>query len=683
MTPRVYLADLRHTYMGVLSSDTMPLNVGYMKAVMDRDLPEVRSTLFVYPDRLLEAMRRDPPDVLMLSNYMWCEKLSLHMARTMKQIRPETLVVLGGPNIFDEPDRQLEYVDSRPEIDLYVLGEGDFLATEIVRAHLDSGLDKARLFARDLDSSVYRRPDGSMVRHEVRRRGRNIDDIPSPWLTGVMDAFFDGKLSPLWETNRGCPFQCTFCVQGTGYYNRVSYFDQARLREEIDYMGRMIRERSPAIGMLRIADPNYGMYGRDPEISGYIGEAQRRYGWPRYIDATTGKNRPDRIIESLEKVSGAMVLWQAVQSLDENVLRNVQRENIKLEAYEALQIHLRGRGLKSSSDLILGLPGESLDSHVAGMMRMIDAGIMKLNNFQCMMLKGTKLEGEQARREYGFETRHRVICKSIGRYEGTPVFEIDEIVVATDTLSFEDYLEARTYHLGCGVFLNHTRLEPLFEFGTRLGLQRSTLVRALIEALKAEAGPLRRLLDEFLEETRSELFEDPDALQQFYSRPENFERLVRGEIGDNLISKYSSKIFFSDWAYACGFALDVARGILLESGVRERMPEFDDFWADFRKMLVNKYAAGSTRAEFLDPVEAELRYDMGRWLAEGMNLDPRPYRLDAPALAVFRLDAERADEIAAAIDTWTLSPQGQTMLLKRVRVGGFERDLEIPVLTAA
>ena len=55
MSVSVYLADLRHNYSGVLANDCMPLGVAYMKAVMDRDLPEARSRLFAYPDRLWRA----------------------------------------------------------------------------------------------------------------------------------------------------------------------------------------------------------------------------------------------------------------------------------------------------------------------------------------------------------------------------------------------------------------------------------------------------------------------------------------------------------------------------------------------------------------------------------------------------------------------------------------------------
>ena len=418
MTISVYLADLRHNYSGVLANDCMPLGIGYMKAVMDRDLPEVTSRLFAYPDRLSAALRDAPPDVLMVSNYMWCEGLSLHYARLAKALRPETLTIMGGPNIHLEEDRQVEFLRRHPEIDVYVLGEGDFLAAEVVRQYADAGLSIDALRRRPLPSCLYRGPDGEFVRTSMWDRRAAIDDIPSPWLTGVFDEFFDGKLAPMIETNRGCPFTCTFCVQGVRWYTKVNYFSKDRLREEIDYIGARIKEKSPTMGTLRIADSNYGMFERDAELSSYVGEAQRKYGWPTFIDATTGKNRPERIIESLEKVNGALVLYQAVQSLDDDALRNIKRANIKKEAYEQIMIHVRGRGLRSLSDLILGLPGETLATHLDGIRHLIDSGTHEMHNFQSMMLKGSEMETRKDREQFRFDTRFRVLPKNFGLYDG-------------------------------------------------------------------------------------------------------------------------------------------------------------------------------------------------------------------------------------------------------------------------
>lgn len=140
-----------------------------------------------------------------------------------------------------------------------------------------------------------------------------------------------------------------------------------RIKKEMEYIARRIHAVCPSMATLRIADSNYRMFERDIAISGFFGQIQKDYNWPTLIDATTGKNRAGRIIRSVEKVNGALVCYQAVQSLDENVLRNVKRQTVELEAYEQIVVHIRDRGMRSNSDLILGLPGDSLKIHVMWM----------------------------------------------------------------------------------------------------------------------------------------------------------------------------------------------------------------------------------------------------------------------------------------------------------------------------
>ena len=202
----------------------------------------------------METLKSDPPDVLMLSNYIWNESLSLHFAGLSKQISPDTLVVMGGPNVSIEPDRQIAWFESVRNLDLYILGEGDFLATEVVKNYLEAGQSVRKLGTKEIPSSIYRRPDDSIVRQQLWKRHKAVDEIPSPWLTGIQDEFFDGRFSPMIETNRGCPFQCTFCVQGEKWYTKLHYFDEERIKEELTYIAHRIKEFSPNMGMLRIAD---------------------------------------------------------------------------------------------------------------------------------------------------------------------------------------------------------------------------------------------------------------------------------------------------------------------------------------------------------------------------------------------------------------------------------------------
>ena len=670
MTTRVFLGDLRYNYSGVLANDCMPLGVAYMKAVMDRDDAgrEIDSRIFVYAESLLDAIRENPPDVLMLSNYVWNEALSHYFFKAAKAINPNILTVLGGPNISIEPERQLAYLNKYPHLDVYALGEGDFLAHHIVKTFMDAGRSIKRLGAEGLPSAVFRNPEGQAAIDETKPRHKEVEEIPSPWLTGIQDEFFDGKLAPMIETNRGCPFTCTFCVQGTKYYSKIHNFTVDRMKEEITYIAKRIKTHSPNMGTLRIADSNYGMYERDIEISAHIGQMQRDHGWPTFIDATTGKNKPERIIKSVEQVSGALVLYQAVQSLDEEVLRKVKRESIKLEAYKALEVHMRGRGLRSVSDLILGLPGETLVGHLRGLHSLLDSNIHQMHNFQAMMLKGAELESLESRKLFKFETRFRVLPKNYGVYGDEKVFDVEEIIVATDTLSFDDYITCRKWHLVSSVFWNDGWFEQVAKFVRHHGIRNSEWWSAMLPALEDGNEAVRGFLDGFVAETKGELFDTPEACIDFYSRPENFARLQQGEIGDNLMYRYRAIASFHLWDEICDAAMNATRKLLDERGIAAKIPDFENFWRDFHAYTRLKHAHGRDNAQILSSARARLHFDIEGWLATGDLDNPQLFRHDEAREMLFRLSEEGRREMESALAVWTTHIKALSKLVTRIKV---------------
>jgi radical SAM superfamily enzyme YgiQ (UPF0313 family) len=646
----------------------MPLGVAYMKAVLDRDVPEVTSRLFAYPDRLLDTMKQDPPDVLMLSNYTWNEALSFHIARLGKRMRPDMFVVMGGPNIPIEDERRVTYFNEHPEIDLYVLGEGDFLAAEVVRHYLDAGKDLKKLGSREIPSSLYRDAGGGAILQKMWPRKADIPEIPSPWLTGIQDEFFDGALAPMIETNRGCPFTCTFCVQGTSWYTKVHNFSIDRIKEEIGYIARKIRERSPSMGTLRIADSNYGMFERDIEISEHIGKMQKDYGWPNYIDATTGKNRADRIVKSVEKVSGALVVYQAVQSLDETVLKNVKRSTIKLEAYQQLLMYIRGRGLRSNSDLILGLPGETLESHVSSIRKLLDGGASQVTNFQLLLLKGSELETEESRRQFQFTTRWRIGPKNFGVYGGEKVMDTEEVVVATDTLTFQDYLKSRQYALVSAAYWHDSLLEDILNFAGQFEVKRSQWLDRVLALMESDTGKVRKFLDDFIQETRNELYPSKEALIEAYSREEAFPRPLRGEIGDNLMHKYRAIASFHIWPEIFELGAKAARELLVEHGIELQLHGFEAFWSDFTQYVFHSHAHGNNIEEVVASRKVLQVYDIKKWIEGGAPKNPEPYLLHEPQEYEFKLSEAGARELRKAFQVWTSDIKGLSKLVTRIQL---------------
>tara|TARA_B100000315_G_scaffold93130_1_gene85662 strand:- start:226 stop:2277 length:2052 start_codon:yes stop_codon:yes gene_type:complete len=664
--PTVYISDLRHVADGLISNTCMPLGTGYMKAVMDRDLPEVESRLFTYPDQLLEAMKSDTPDVLMLTNYVWNEQLARYFTNVAKRMHQNTLVVAGGPNIPPDTKGEIDFFDSWKDLDVYALGEGDFLATEIVSRFLDVNKSITKFLNGGVPSSLYR-TEGETVRRPLWKRELELEKIPSPWLSGVQDHFFDGKLIPMVETNRGCPFKCTFCAQGTGYYSRVVHFEEDQVKEELNYIVRRLKKICPQMGALTIADPNFGMYKRDVDISAYIGTLQKNYGWPTFIDCSTGKNSPELIIKAIENTNGAMSMLHAVQSLDNNVLESIKRSNIKLDTYEKVTEHLIDKGISTNSQIILGLPKETLQTHLTGLHRLVDLGINNLQNFQLMLLKGSEIASQESRNEFGFKIKFRLSPRCFGTYGGKTVFDLEEIVVATKSLSFDAYIHARKHHLGYMVFWSQTWFKDLFSFAQNVGIKNSTCMKAIVEEMNSYDGPIHRFMLEFIEETKGELFSTPEECFKYYAEDKRFEKLVSGELGDNLLNKYRATASFLIWPEICKLATRVVKKLIKINGSNSLDSDFELFWEDLSRYVEYSHACGQSLDDILLPVSCSLQYDISRWVADGWPKTLSLYKLETPKTFLFKLSESGAKEIHDAIETWSVDLRGLTKVARYLK----------------
>lgn len=665
----VYLADLRHVLHGSAYNDSMPLGVGYMKAVMDERLPQVQSRIFAFANKLDAALAQQMPDVLMVTNYMWNCTLSYYYAQKVKQLNPNALVVMGGPNFPLEDERRIEFVKERPAVDIYVTGEGDFMASDLVQWFIEDGLSLEKLLQRDIHSAVYNH-NGTYVSTSLKPRSRNLDDIPSPWLTGIMDEFFEDSLFPLYETNRGCPFTCTFCVQGVKWYTKVSYFSLERVKEEIYYIGKKVHEVAPHMKTLVIADPNYGMFERDIEISSYIGEIQQEYQYPLIINATTGKNQAERVMQSLEKVNGALVMYLAVQSLDHDVLENVKRSNIQLGAYQEIQTQITARGMRSNSDLILGLPGDSLASHVGSLRKLIDLGTSRLNNFQAILLKGSEMETAEARQKYNYTSKYRILPKSYGQYGNDKVLEVEEIIVSSDSMSFDDYLTARTYHLAIGAFWNHGRFGAITEFMNRNGISNWQWLDAVTQNLTKQPV-LEQFVANFIKETKGELFDSEADAITFYQNDANFKLLLDEGLGDNIFYKYAGLASFCYWKEVTQCVFDTSWQLI------EHLPlpkGFEALWSDAMDYYKQLYAAGPNQQDLLETAQLTLNYDIPQWLADGVPLEAATYQYNEPQTFNTALDAKHHAALVDVMKTRPYNLQHISKFIRRVNSDWMKRS---------
>jgi hypothetical protein len=401
------------------------------------------------------------------------------------------------------------------------------------------------------------------------------------------------------------------------------------------------------------------------DIAKYLGETQKTYNYPLLIDATTGKNRADNIVKTMEEVNGALVFYQAVQSLDDEVLENIQRANIKLDSYEKLQIYVKGRGLKSSSDLILGLPGESMKKHLYSLEKLINSGTDKLNNFQAMLLKGSEMESATFREKYNFTTRFRLLPKCYGHYFGENVFDTEEIIVATKDLSFEDYLEARKYHLIINVFWNFTRFEGLLKIVRQFDITPwDWVIRIVSHIDTSNSSVIHSFCEAFLAETKTELFESENAVADFYNEPKNFESLNTGEVGDNLIYKYRTLALFYYWEELVNTAISVTISAIptkyLDTSLKQILLEYG-------VAIKHSYVHGKSEKEILQDHEDEFSYDLVQWEENGFPIENiERYQYVEKAITVFKLSEQSKKNLEGTLKIWSFNPKSFSMFIRRI-----------------
>ena len=370
-------------------------------------------------------------------------------------------------------------------------------------------------------------------------RIKDLDEIPSPYLTGILDKFFDGKLTPFIETNRGCPFTCSFCHTGADYFHKLNKFSEDRVKEEIKYIGK--KAGKLGITNLHLADVNFGMYPQDSKTCEFLVKSKKKYGWPLQFMATTGKNSKARVIE-ITKILGDMFgVNMSMQSMDEQVLTNIRRSNIKLEHMIEVNNHLRSEGRSTKGELIMSLPGETKETFIKGLNNILNANTSSVTIYTLMMLHGTEFKNPQYRDKFKYKGKFRIVPLNFGEYDGQRIMDCEEVGVENKDLSFEDYLYIRVLALLVESLYNGKPFYEFFKFSKKFDIQPASLLKILYNNISDSPKSVQKLINEFVNETKNELWDSEENLIEHYKKDENYIKLKNGEVGGNLIYKYKSK----------------------------------------------------------------------------------------------------------------------------------------------
>jgi radical SAM superfamily enzyme YgiQ (UPF0313 family) len=323
----------------------------------------------------LAQAEKAQPAVWLLSSYMWNHKDNMALAEAIKERSPKSLILAGGPHIPAYAEENHAFLHQHPFVDITVRGEGEITLAEILDAVASNASSTLCADFNHINGITFLR-DNQLVRTADRVRNRHLDIFPSAYLTGEFDhESFNDLPGMILETNRGCPFGCTFCDWGSATLQKFSLFNLERVKKEIDIVGQ---KRSFSI---YLGDSNFGVFERDVEIAHTLVETKRKYGFPKKFNSSFAKNASPRLAEIIKILKSVNLMDYgliSIQTTDRETLSAINRSNIKNNKYDQLIEIFKEEGLQLSSELLIGLPGQTVHSHKEDLQFFIDRKLMTI-----------------------------------------------------------------------------------------------------------------------------------------------------------------------------------------------------------------------------------------------------------------------------------------------------------------
>lgn len=417
-------------------------------------------------DEMLEDIKE--PAVAAFSTYFWNCNYNMALAEKLKERFPSCVVVFGGRQIT--PNGKM--LEEHAFIDYLLHGEGEISFPELLKA-----IDAKKGFE-TIDGLSFRTTDGTATNPAAAPKDLSI--FPSPYTMGFFDRMIEEnpgtEFHATIETNRGCPYGCSYCEWSSERNIREMPFE--RIEAEIEWVSRH------HIPYCYCADGNFGILKRDVRIAETVIKYRSTFGYPKIFKPCYAKGGDDTVFEAgkiLNNAGADKGITIAYQSLNPKSLESVRRHNISIESFRSLAERFNKAGVPTYSELIVGLPGETTESFMRGLCELPEMGQHNSVTYHhCQVYPNTEMYSEEYRKKYGIVAT-KVPIDTIhftANYNG--IEEYFYIITATSSMNFEDWQKANVFavmtecfhYLGLlkcfAIFLRYEKNVSYYEFYSKL-----------------------------------------------------------------------------------------------------------------------------------------------------------------------------------------------------------------------
>ncbi len=541
---KIGLVQLNNSF----TSTYLPYSVGCLQAYAQKYSPKAGEWEFLLPEYkrgpVGEAVgRMRGADIACFSLYTWNKNMSFEVMKELKKAKPGMIIVAGGPQIpgplASDPKRTERFLQAHRYIDIVCHLEGE----QAFQAILENAFGDWK----KIPSISFLDVDGSCVSTQMAPRlsQEQIHELPSPYLDGVFDPLM--KANPLqkwihtYETNRGCPYSCTFCDWGSLVAAKVFKFDMERAKRELEWVAEH------KIKFIFCADANFFIFERDVELAQYAAGIRAKYGYPEALSVQNAKNASDRVFRGQYILAQAGLnkgVTLASQSEDPEVLKNIKRDNISMAEYQRLQKMFAEARIETYTDMIIALAGETYDSFANGVSKRIAMGQHNRIQFGNLSdMPGAEMSDPDYKKKYGMVTRkvRAVTYHGTVHDEEWEIAEDEELVIATNTMPHDDWARSRAFAWMSALLHFDKILQiPLIVAKETCAVTYKELIEVFSECSNEKYPTILEIKNFFLEKARSiqrgevEYCTGPDRLNIWWPADEFiFIKLVRdGKISE-------------------------------------------------------------------------------------------------------------------------------------------------------
>ncbi|MCX7749698.1 MAG: B12-binding domain-containing radical SAM protein [Clostridia bacterium] len=378
------------------------LAVWYLKAScgpLCGDVKVMEFTINDQPDAVLASIYREHPDNVAFSCYIWNFGMVTKIAQNLKKVCPEIKIILGGPEVSFDPGKIMEQYFF---IDYIVTGEGEIVLNELL-----SGISEGQAVEPYIDG-LWWRNEASVVSGKKAKLIEELDSIPSPYTDEMIHAL--GNRIVYFESSRGCPFSCAYCISST--FEGVRYFSMERVKKDLK---KLVKS---GVRQVKFVDRTFNCNKiRAKEIFKTIIENYKDINF--HFEAAADLF-DEEMLEILRAAEPGLIQFEiGIQSTNLKTLEAVTRKTSLEKVFNYIRRIREMGNIHIHLDLIAGLPYEDFESFGKSFDEVYTLSPHQLQLGFLKMLKGSRVRNESDLfgYQYRLDPPYEVLCSQFLSYE--------------------------------------------------------------------------------------------------------------------------------------------------------------------------------------------------------------------------------------------------------------------------